>query len=98
MINWHEFLLLYILFTISTFSINFKIIKHSLPNLLRIILSVAIVLFLFDFLAWDNAFWDFPILWDVYFLQIPLENIIFVIMTTILLLILYLKIDSYFDD
>ncbi len=93
--NWDNFIILYTVLGVGIFLVSYKLYKGKIRNLLRIIVFINVILFLFDYIAYDLDIWRFPVLWGVYFFHNPIENILFVTITLTNLLTSYLYMRNH---
>lgn len=89
-----DFLWLQIFATATCLYLFRHLLRRRWPALLRVLLFVASVSFSFDYVANDRRIWEFSDSWHLRVLINPLENTVFAVTMAILLILLYLGLES----
>ena len=90
----NEFLYTEIVLTVIGLCIFRRLFRQRWLALIRVCLFMAAASFSFDYIANNRRIWEFTGAWNLHVLINPFENTIFTTTMTVLLLLLYLGLES----
>lgn len=88
--RWTDFLLLYFALIVGLLFLARGMFSNRWADLAKVTLAVTNICFISDYIAEDRSFWEFPHASGLNILEVPIENIVFTVLTVQLALVIFL--------